>query len=361
MTPTYISNLRLQNQQLSSVNTESIRNVVSRMGAMQAQDYTMARWAVGIRLPESTEMMIGESFRKGEILRTHVMRPTWHFVSPDDIFWMIELTGPRLKKSLLPRFNRLGLTPDIITNCQRIIVEALERKNYLTRDELMLCLQNEHISMEDLPAAHIMMICELDGLVCSGPLKGKKQTYALLEERAIKPASIPRDEALSKLAFRYFSSHGPATIQDFIWWSGLTSRDAANALQMVKTEFVSFELDGQIYWLKESVLESERTDQSAFLIPAYDEFIISYRDRSAALHSENNKKAISDNGLFRPVIVIGGKVAGIWKRISKKDLSVIECSYFFNVDKSDLELVENAADHYSRFIGQKIEIVNRFA
>lgn len=328
---------------------------------MQAQDFSMANWAVGIRFPESIEVMVGEAFEKGEFLRTHVLRPTWHFVSPDDIFWMIELTGPRLKKSLLPRFRRLGLTDDLITVCQRLIVSALRDRNYLTRDELMLLLQDKHISLEDLPAAHIMMICELDGLVCSGPPKRKKQTYALLEERAEKPASVHREDALARLAFRYFSSHGPATIHDFIWWSGLTARDANNALQMVKTEFVSLELDGRVYWFPDTTFDNGKFLRSAFLIPAYDEFIISYRDRSASLHSENNKKAISDNGLFRPVIVVGGKVAGTWKRISKKEKSIIECNYFQQIEQAELELVENAAEHYSRFIGQEIEIVNRFA
>lgn len=357
MTLSNISEIRLQNQQITKHNFKSVQELVHWMGAMQAQDYSMAKWAIGTRLPNATEQIIEEAFRKGEIIRTHLLRPTWHIVSSTDIRWMLRLTAPHVKSLLRSRHRELELDESTINKSKSIIENLLVGGNHLTREEICAQLQNAQISTEGQRAAHLMMICELDGIICSGTPKGKNQTYALLEERAPKPTLLNREESLVKLAGKYFTSHGPATIQDFIWWSGLPVKDAKKALESIKPELISIETNQQTYWLSDSSFDVKTSPKSKYLLPAFDEFIISYRDRSPSILADDHKKAVSENGLFRPIIVEDGRVTGIWKKIQKKDRTIIEISYFSIEKQLNQKLTEYAAKLYGDFLNQKTEIV----
>ncbi|HCT30673.1 MAG TPA: hypothetical protein DIW31_08030 [Bacteroidales bacterium] len=206
MTLSDISNIRLINQQVTATKFKTAKDIVGWMGAMQAQDYAMSKWAIGTRLPSSTIKMVEEAIDKGEIIRTHLLRPTWHIVSADDIYWLLELTAPKIKASLRTRHKGLGLTESIIAKCNTLIHEALVGGKYLTREELVVILQNAKIATNENRTSHIMLSAELDGIVCSGATKGKKQTYALLKERVPKPKSLTREQALEKIARRYFTS-----------------------------------------------------------------------------------------------------------------------------------------------------------
>lgn len=357
MTPNDIASIRLNNQQIASSNFRRAKDLVAWMGAMQAQDYNMSKWAIGVRLPDSTDQTIEEAFRKGEIIRTHLMRPTWHLVSSADIYWILELTSPHLKPMLRARFNRLELTEAVISKSKSVIEKALSGGNHLTREEIMFQLENAQIAAVNLRASHLMMACELDGIVCSGASKGKNQTYALLSERVPNAIKFSREEALAELARRYFTSHGPATIQDFIWWSGLPVKDAKNGLEMIKSDFSSEKVGQQIRWFSNPILQMESIPESAHLLPAYDEFIISYRDRSASILPEYNKKAISENGLFRPIVVVNGQVNGTWKRTSKKDKVLIEVDYFKIIEQLPENDIKNASERYGQFLNLKPEII----
>lgn len=352
-----ISAIRLLNQQIADSKFEKVKDLVAWMGAMQAQDFNMMKWAVGIRIPESTNQSFLEAFNKGEIIRTHLLRPTWHLVSSDDFFWMLELTSPHLKTMLRGRLRDLELTEPILNKSKSIIEKILGNENYLTREEIMSQLENSGLSTLGQRAPHILMDCELDGMICSGPLKGNKQTYALAAERVSVKNSFTREESLFKLAQQYFTSHGPASLQDFVWWSGLPVRDARKALEMIKPEFASIESESQTYWFSEKTSESKITIQdSTYLLPAYDEFIISYRDRSDAMLVEHHKKAISNNGIFRPTVVINGKVCGLWRTIKKKNKVIIETEYFHKVNKKEVIIVREASEKYGRFLGLETEI-----
>lgn len=353
MTLKDISRIRLHNQQIDNSGFKNAQELVAWMGAMQAQDYNMAKWAIGIRLPGSTDPSIEEAFRKGEIIRTHLLRPTWHLVSSSDIYWILELTAPHIKPLLRSRHKQLELSETIINKSKTVIEKVLEGGNHFTREELMFHLQNVHISTEGQRAAHLLLICELDGMICSGAVQEKKQTYTLLEERVLKPLSISREEALAELARRYFTSHGPATIQDFIWWSGLPVKDAKNGLEIVKSGFISAKADQQTLWFTDSISENSILSESVHLLPAYDEFIISYRDRSASILAENHKKAVSENGLFRPIIVVNGQVTGTWKRIQNKGKVRIETDYFQKNNQPSIDLIENASARYEQFLNWK--------
>ncbi|MBI5952746.1 MAG: AlkZ family DNA glycosylase [Chloroflexi bacterium] len=348
-----IANLRLQNQQIAGTKFTSPKEIVAWMGAMQAQDYAMSKWAVGVRLPNSTEKTIEAALDKGEIIRTHVMRPTWHLVAAGDIRWMLALTAPQIKAGMKSRNIELELTEAVLLKSRKVLEKILRDGNHSTREELIVALNKANIATDENRASHIFMEAELESLICSGATKNGKQTFSLLEERVPATQPLGRDEALASLAKRYFTSHGPATLDDFDWWSGLSAGDARRALEMVKSDFVSEVVEGKTYWFAQSSFESK---ESAFLLPAFDEFIISYKDRGATLKSENHKRAVSSNGMFYPTVVVDGETVGIWKRTIKKDRAIVEFTYFTKPKPAAQGLIEAASVRYGEFLGRKAEM-----
>jgi len=352
-----IAKARLINQQIAGTKFKTTKEIVQWMCAMQAQDYNMAKWAVGIRLPGSTEKMIENAVNSGEILRTHLLRPTWHFVTVDDINWMLDLTAPRLKSSLKSRWKAMELTEKIFTKSNKVLEKALNDGKHLTREELRIILEKAKIPTRDQRIVHLLFRAELDGLVCSGSVQDKKQTYTLLRERVPKLKTVNREESLTNLADRYFSSHGPAALQDFVWWSGLQVKEAKQALEMIKSKFISEKIGAQVYWFSNSFLFSKMNKKSIKFLPAYDEFIISYKDRSAAIPYEKQKKAISNNGVFWPTILINGQVVGTWKRTIKKEKVIVETKFFQQTGKELKYSIKSAAAKYGNFLNKKPEII----
>jgi hypothetical protein len=327
------------------------------MGAIQAQDFAMAKWAIGLRLPSSTEEVVETALDKGDILRTHLMRPTWHIISANDICWILALTAPAIKALIRSRLQGLELTHNVLSRCRSIFEKALAGGNHLTREELMAELWKAKIETDGNRSSHILMNAELDGIICSGASKSGKPTYALLDERVPVKIQLSKEEALAMLAGKYFRSHGPATLKDFAWWSGMTMKAAAHGLETVKPDLISETIDSETYWMSTDLVPGNTGQPSVFFLPAYDEYIISYKNRDAILPPNVQKRAISENGLFRPVIIADGKVIGLWKRTIKKDSVVIEPEHFTSVSKKTKELLRRKAEEYSFFLGKKLEIV----
>jgi len=348
-----VANIRLAGQQITTTKFKTPEQLVAWMGAIQAQDYNMAKWAIGVRLPDVTDKIIQTAIDKGKIMRTHLLRPTWHFVSADDIYWMLQLSAPRIKASIKTRNKQLGLTAKIISKSNSIIEKALAGGKHLTREELMARIEKARIRTEEYRSGHLMLEAELDGIVCSGSINGLKQTYALLEERIPKPKAITLEEALAKLAQKYFESRYPATLQDFIWWSGLSAANAKLGLEMIKSKFISETIGSQTFWMPFSFEKPNSRNESAHLLPAYDEFTISYKDRSASLSLKDQKRLNTFNGIFKPIIVINGNVAGMWKRTIKNDKVIIETKFFnkaFAGKKLQKELLKDAALKLGNFL-----------
>lgn len=354
MNQTDIAAARLAGQQIAGTELKTIKDIVSWMGAMQAQDYSMMKWAIGIRLPGSTQKNIDAALDCGEIIRTHLLRPTWHVVSADDIRWMLALTAPRIRASMKSRHKQLEITDPVVTKSNAVIEKALAAEGHLTRDELLAGLEKAKIATGGQRGAHLLFLAELDGIICSGAAKGKQTTYALLEERAPKTNVLSRDEALAELARRYFTSHGPATLQDFVWWSGLSVADAKQALEMLRQDLVSGQAGMQTYWWG-NLLSLPATDwKSLYLLPAFDEFIISYKDRSAVLPAENHRKAVSNNGIFWPTVVVKGRVAGTWKRAVKNDKVIVETRFFEGRrGKVTERSIQKASARFGHFLGKE--------
>jgi hypothetical protein len=351
-----ITNIRLLKQQISYTKFKKVKDIVNFIGAIQAQDYAMAKWGIGIRLPGSTDKIVTSAINNGEIIRTHLLRPTWHFVSADDIYWMLQLTAPQIKSSMKSRNKELGLTEGVFNKSNRAIIRALSGRKNLTREELKKELEKAKINTDNNRLSHLLMEAELDGIICSGKVMGKKQTYAMLSERAPNKKVLTKEEALAELANRYFSSHGPATLKDFVWWSSLPVKDAKSALELIKSNFIPETFNLETYWMTNSSSVSCTAQSSIHLLPAYDEFIISYKSRAIAFASEHLKKAVSSNGIFRPVVLINGKVGGLWRRTINKNKVIIEMELFQQPSKKTLSLIKKKGILFGDFLGMKTEL-----
>ena len=262
---------RLDNQGITRSRYRRPEEVVAALGAVQAQEYGPAKWALGLRLHDRlTDSQIERAFEDGRILRTHVMRPTWHFVTPADIGWMQELTSPRVQRIAAVYNRNLGLDSATLRRAIRVLERVLRDGRHQTRMEIAVHLERAGVAAKGQRLAHVMMHAELERVVGSGPRRGKQFTYALLTERAPRMKRLSRDESLAELSGRYFRSHGPATVRDFVWWSGLTTVDAKRGLEMngARSEIV----DGLTYWTLGGRTTRVPSLGTVHLLPIYDEY-----------------------------------------------------------------------------------------
>lgn len=323
MTHNDILQYRLANQCISreestKAKPRTVQEMVSYMGAMQAQDYAMATWAVGLRLPGTTHENIEQAIANGEIIRTHILRPTWHFVSADSARWMMHLAAPYLKRTSLSYLRQSELDDKVLTKTNSIIERILSNGEELTREEIAIEISKNGIACNSSRMTLIMFHAEIDMVVCNGSRRGKQQTYALFDARVPLSPPIPREEAIARLTQTYFASHGPATLKDFAWWSGLTLKEIKIGLAMVKDSLNSVVVEGSEYWFQEPLPDLLPERSAAFALPAFDEYGVSYKERSFMLEKVVQGRFVTINGIFSPIIVVGGKVVGIWKKEVKK-------------------------------------------
>ena len=348
---------RLVSQKIAAPGLETAAQCVAWMGGMQAQDFRMSQWAIGLRLPGATETDIRRAIDSAEIIRTHLLRPTWHFVSATDIYWMLNLTAPHLKAGMKGRHKALELNDKILKKCNSIIEDALVAGKNLTRKELVAELNKHKIATDNNRSSHIFLNAELEGLICSGKIKGSQPTYALLGQRVPSKKIFNKEESLCLLATKYFQSHSPATFNDFLWWSGLPVTEARQALEMVKGNFFKQKINESEYWFNDSFTGQQTRKNSIFLLPAFDEYLISYKDRSASICSIHESKAFSKNGIFWPTIIANGKVEGTWKREIQKDRLMITARFFDSKFEAGTLHLKKAAEKLGLFLNCRTELV----
>jgi hypothetical protein len=331
-------------------------DVVRWLGAVQSQDYPAAKWGVGQRMTNGSDAALDSAFAKGTILRTHVMRPTWHFVLPADIAWMLMLTGPRVNATCASYYRKFDLDARSVVKSRAALVSALQGGRHLTRPEMRAALEKARIIKRTDPPLRVMFVllrAELDAVICSGPRLGKQFTYALLEERAADARALRQEEAAAELARRYFVSHGPATVKDFMWWSGLAAADARAGHSAVAAELVELVVDGSSYW---SAPPSKKTKPdaagTAYLLAAYDEGLLSYRDNRPGL-AAYGPQIMRDNGC---AVVIDGRVVGTWRRSVTRDRVAIEATPFDTFSRRQARAIDEAAERYGRFLGLPIDV-----
>jgi len=349
---------RLFNSGLSHLPFSSAAESVSHLGAVQAQDFAAAKWSLGLRVKNSTDGDIDKAYNDGAILRIHVMRPTWHFVLPDDIRWMLELTASRVKLRQEASDRKLGLDDALIARSNTAIARSLEGRNYLTRNELKTILADVGIPTDVRRLAHILMRAELDGLICSGPRRGKQFTYALLDERVRETRLLDREEALAELALRYFTSHGPAQEKDFSWWSGVAKKDARAALERIRPGLDHATFDDRTYWFPPKRDDSIPDPPLALLLPIYDEYTLAYKDRSDISQARDIERMIVRGNEMTAVIVLGGKVAGTWRKSTLRSSVEIRLNPFREPDGDEAEALELEVARYGRFVGKEAVVVD---
>jgi hypothetical protein len=349
---------RLHNQKLSRTTFKQPDQIVAWLGAVQSQDYAAAKWAVSQRAKGITDAAMDQALADGTILRTHILRPTWHFVTPADIRWMLALTAPRILALSATYFRKLELDKTIFKRSNAVLTRALQGGKQLTRAELTSALKKNGIASDDpLRFTYLIVYAELEGIICSGGRRGKQFTYALLDERVPSTKTLEHDEALAELAKRYFTSHGPATLKDYVWWSGLSTQDARNGLETVKSQFDHEVIEDKTYWFIESKLTAKDKNPTAYLLPNYDEYTVGYTDRSPIFSVQNNKK-LDPRGdfIFNHVIVINGQVLGTWKRTINKRSVVVELNPFRPLTKAEKQAVDSVIVQYGTFLDLPVEL-----
>jgi hypothetical protein len=341
---------RLSSQRLEGRPLKRAADVVRWLVASQAQDFAGAKWALGLRADGLDDDAVGREFDEGAILRTHLLRPTWHFVVPDDIRWLLALTAPRVDARNAPRYRDLGLDAATSRKATDSMARALEGGRHLTREELRQILGRARIAADGQRMAYLLMRAELGAVICSGPRRGKQLTYALLDERAPGARALTREEALVELAGRYFASRGPATVHDFAKWSGLTVADARAGLAAVASELRREELGGATYWSGGEEPPARRAPR-AVLLSIYDEYISSYRDRSVFCDPADAPRLVGMGNALAYVLLLGGKVAGTWKRSIEARAVRVRVAPFRKLSRAEEDGVAAAATRFARFLG----------
>jgi hypothetical protein len=345
-----IAKLRLRHQHLSAPMRGSAADVVRWLGAVQAQDYAGAKWGLGVRLRGIREDAVEQACASGAILRTHILRPTWHFVTPADIRWMQTLTAPHVQALNASMNRKMSLDAATLGRAIKVMCKALGEGRHLTRAELGACLQRAGI----VPAsgqrlAYIVAHAELEAVLCSGARRGKQFTYALLDDCAPAGRRLDRADALVLLARRYFSSRGPATVHDFARWSGLSVAAARQGLEGVQPELEPIESGGRQHWMPPSRASRSAGQPAALLLSVYDEYISGYRDRTAIGRDEDAKKLGALGNALLHVVVLDGQLAGSWTRSFERERIVIDIRPFARLKGDSRDAVVRAGEAYARF------------
>ena len=353
-----ISRQRLINQELVSPTSKTAGEVVARLGAVQGQDYGASKWGIAQRTSGITDAQIEKEIDDGAIVRTHVLRPTWHFVAAADIGWMLALTAPRVHAANAYWYRFLEVDDAVARRGRGAIEKALSEGKHLTRNELGQALTRAKIQVTNpTRLACIVMRAELDGVICSGARRGKQITYALLEERVVQPAALERDAALLELARRYFTTRGPATIADFTWWSGLTAADARRGVEAAAPFVERRSIEGRSYWFPAGERSVRISSSIAHLLPNFDEYFIGLKDRSAfGARLESSPVKPKATGLAGHVLAVNGQMVGPWRRTLAAKSVVIEPKPLIRLSEAERRAVEVAARKFGRFLELPVEI-----
>ncbi len=348
---------RLHTQRLAGEPFATPVEAVRWLGAVQSQDYAGAKWALGQRTRGVVDADLDRLFDEGAILRTHVMRPTWHFVLPEDVRWLLELTAPRVRATLAYYDRQLGVDAAERRRSQAVMTAALRDAMHLTRRELAAALERSGIPASGQRLGHLLMHAELDGVVASGPRRGRQFTYALLEERAPGARRLDRDEALAELTRRYFTSHGPAQLPDFVWWSGLTAADAKRGLALAGEALAQEVIAGKTYWSSPAESAPAGSGPLVHLLPNFDEFLVAYRDRSASVDPDRRLDiALLRSGVLDYVVVVDGQVRGGWKRSLSGEQVRVELGPLDALDAAVNAALHGAAGDFGRFLGRPVTV-----
>lgn len=353
MTDSFITQHRLTSQAIHQPTFSNPTDVVAWFGAMQGQDFLAAKWAVGLRLPNATDSTIEAAIANRSIIRTWALRGTLYLLAASDVRWILDLLRPRLHRLSDSYLRKLDISTADLTKSYDVISQTLQGHQELTRSEVKDALQQA--SIKGIPINLLLCRAAFDGLICCGVRRGSENTYTLLDEWVPATRTLEGDEALAELTRRYFTSHGPASIQDFVWWSGLTVGEAKSGIDAVQSQLTQESINGQTYWMANQNPVTTDLSRTVHLLPSFDEYLVGYKDRGAALGSlDFGQVSSAGNGIFFPIVLINGRVVGTWKRMLKKDTVSLQTNLFEPLQDEHMLALTDASKKYSQFIDKSL-------
>ncbi|MDP2711989.1 MAG: winged helix DNA-binding domain-containing protein [Solirubrobacteraceae bacterium] len=343
---------RLRAQRLTGEPFSTPAAAVAASGAVQAQEHDEALWALATRVSDCDLACVRAACDSGAILRTHVLRPTWHFVAAADLRWLLRLTGPRVQAKNAGRYRELGLDAATLARVGELLVDVLEDGEPRIRRELAAQIAAAGIDTAGQRLPHMLMHAELEGLIASGPRRGRQHTYLLLEGRVPAAPDRAREDDVAELVLRYFVSHGPATLRDFAWWSGLTIADAKAGLPVADGRLVAGEADDGMRWFAAPQAASSPAaggssrSSGALLLGTFDETLVAYRD----LRNVDADGRAGADLLIRPIVVDGRTVGGWTRRLTRSTVT-IEAVLQRAPSAEQAAALQAAADRVGAFVG----------
>jgi DNA glycosylase AlkZ-like len=347
VTPAAIAKARAVRQRLSAPAATSPADLVAWLGAVQSQDYPIARWSIAQRLAKRRASDVDAAIADGSIVRAHVLRPTWHFVARDDLRWMQALTAPRILARLAQYDRASGVDAAIVARSTKTIATAIERRGHLMRREIAGALSDAGITTTPWLVGHLVMYAELHAVVCSGVPKGQQQTYALVDERAPRLRPMARDEAIVELTRRYFRSHGPATAKDYQWWSGLSAADAARGIEMLGRALERVSSGGRTYFMTGAGRLARPKSGTAQAVQPFDEIVVAYTESRDV--ADVSGVARADGGLLARAIVLDGQIVARWRIESTRGSRAIAVEPLRRLSSAERDAAAAAASRFERF------------
>jgi len=369
LTPSTIRRQRLSHQQVAASRFDTPAELVRWMGAVQAQDYLGGLWGIGLRVPGAAEADVEAALAARTIVRTWPMRGTLHFVHAADVRWMLRLLTPRMIARAAGRYRELELDEAAFTRARTILGRALRDGRRLTRGQAYAALDGGGVSPQGQRGIHILSHLSQHRVLCFGPREGRQPTFVLLDEWLPDAADPPREQALAMLAERYFASHGPASVHDFAWWSGLVMRDAQEAIGAAGSKLAGETWQGRRWWWSVGTVKSAAATAragaarstathrgpAAVLLPPWDEYLVAYKDRAFA--GEAVAIGRDPSGVIGvPVVLIDGLLRGTWKRSLATSAARLTLEPWTPVTREERGAVEKAAARYGAFLGRQVEV-----
>jgi hypothetical protein len=361
MTDSDVARRRLDAQRLWRPDDGDPTDVVRWMGAVQSQDYTASLLGVGLRTRGGTEQGVEDAIARRTVVRVHFMRNTVHLVPALDLRWMMRLMAPRIRRLIgnVARANGVPIDESTYARSNEVIAAELAGGGQASRAELSLALERAGVRTgAELAVMLLVQRAQVDGLVCAAPRHGRQDRLVLVDEWLPPGPTLDRDEAVAELARRYFRSHGPATVSDFVWWSGLTVADARAALEALGTELATEARDGQTYWYAERPPPVDRDGDVAYLLGNYDEYLVGYKDRTAVFDPAHRPKLTTPtrNVLFAHTVVVNGEVVGTWRRARQRDGVSVRAELFRPLSSGEVDAVAAAVERVGAFLGRAVEL-----
>ena len=306
--------IRLLNQQLVAPQFSDPADVVSHMGAMQAQEYRLMRWAVEMRTRKPSMKAFKEAFDSGRILRLHLMRGTWQLVTAEDYWPMHELCAPKAISVIKGWMssNKISIPEEEVLKIREILLQTASDKRSVTKEDFVQALAERAITMDDHRLSYHIRMAEYAGTLCSGDLLPMKASYALTSDKVKPKVKMDRDEALIRFTRKYFQSRQPATLEDFVWWSGLNISDCRKGIALLGDTIHLEQWNRRDLYLTDDCRTRGFRKGQFLLIPPYDEYLIGYKSRDIVLPPEHRHHAHNNSGIFQPIIAYDGIVCGNW-------------------------------------------------